>query len=107
MEEALKALAPVSETLAGLRADMSRLATRLEQPTPDLAPAVETIRAEIDDLRSGIGSLATREEIAALDAALGSIAKDLEQGPTDEGSAHARKLDHRSLRADPDPVRTR
>src|SRR5215211_8358484 len=43
MEEALKALAPVSETLAGLRADMSRLAIRLERPDPALAPAVETI----------------------------------------------------------------
>lgn len=82
MEDALKALAPVSETLVGLRADMSRLATHLEQPNPGLAPAVETIRTEIDGLRSGIESLATREEIAALDAALGSIAKDLEQGPT-------------------------
>ncbi|QRM28759.1 SEL1-like repeat protein [Microvirga sp. VF16] len=82
MEEALKALAPVSETLVGLRADMSRLATHLEQPAPGLAPAVETIRTEIEGLRSGIEGLATREEIAALDAALGSIAKDLEQGPT-------------------------
>jgi len=82
MEEALKALAPVSETLTGLRADMSRLATRLEQPNPAWTAAVENVRTEIDGLRSGIESLATRDEIAALDAALGSIAKDLEQGPT-------------------------
>lgn len=82
VEEALKALAPVSETLVGLRADMSRLAAHLEQPNPTWIPAVDDIRTEIDGLRSGIESLATREEIAALDAALGSIAKDLEQGPT-------------------------
>lgn len=82
MEEALKALAPVSETLVGLRADMSRLATHLEQPNPAWTTAVEDVRTEIDGLRSGIESLATRDEIAALDAALGSIAKDLEQGPT-------------------------
>ena len=82
MEEALKALAPVSETLTGLRADMSRLASRLEQPQSLWAPAVEDIRTEIEGLRSGIESLATRDEIAALDAALGSISKELEQGPT-------------------------
>jgi localization factor PodJL len=82
MEEALKALAPVSETLSGLRADMARLASRLEQPNPDLAPAVETIRTEIDTLRSGMEHLATRHEVAALGASLGSLAKDLEQGPT-------------------------
>lgn len=80
--EALKALAPVSETLSGLRADMSRLATRLEQPDRDFSPAVETIRAEIDTLRAGMEYLATREEIAALDASIGSVAKDLAQGPT-------------------------
>ncbi|MGF9760488.1 hypothetical protein AAII07_35395 [Microvirga sp. 0TCS3.31] len=80
--EALKALAPVSETLSGLRSDMARLATRLEQQSPDFTPAVETIRSEIDTLRSGMEHLATRNEIAALGASLGSMAKDLEQGPT-------------------------
>ncbi|WP_201860648.1 SEL1-like repeat protein [Microvirga soli] len=82
MEEALKALAPVSETLSGLRTDMSRLAARLEQPNTDFTPAVETIRSEIDTLRFGMEHLATRNEIAALGASLGSMAKDLEQGPT-------------------------
>ncbi|WP_114944756.1 SEL1-like repeat protein [Microvirga calopogonii] len=82
MEAALKALAPVSETLTGLRADMSRLASHFEQPQSIWAPAVEGIRTEIDGLRSGIESLATRDEIAALDAALGSISRELEQGPT-------------------------
>jgi localization factor PodJL len=80
VEEALKALAPVSETLTGLRQDMSRLATRLEQPDPAWTPAVSGIRADIDGLRSSLEGLATREEIAALDAALGTIARDLEQG---------------------------
>lgn len=82
IEETLKALAPVSETLSGLRADMLRLASRLEQPHPDVSPAVETIRTEIDTLRAGMDHLATRDEIAALGASLGSLAKDLEQGPT-------------------------
>ncbi|MBJ6124541.1 SEL1-like repeat protein [Microvirga splendida] len=81
-EEALRALAPVSETLSGLRADMTRLAARLEQPAPDVSPAVETIRAEIDTLRSGMEHLATRRDIAALGTSLGSIARDLGQGPT-------------------------
>ena len=82
VEEALKALAPVSETLSGLRADMSRLAARLEQPNPGVTPALETIRAEIDTLRAGMAYLATHEEIAALDASIGSVAQDLAQGPT-------------------------
>ena len=80
VEEALKALAPVSATLTGLREDMARLATRLEQPNPAWTPAVSSIRADIDGLRSHMEGLATREEIAALDAALGTIARDLEQG---------------------------
>ncbi len=80
--EALKALAPVSETLSGLRSDMARLAKRLEQPDQALAPAVEAIRAEIDTLRAGMEHLATHEEVAALDASIGSVAKNLEQGPT-------------------------
>jgi len=82
MEEALKALAPVSQNLAGLRADMSRLAAHLERTGPTLQPAVEAIRSEIADVRAGIDALATRSEIAALDASLGSLAKDLGQGPT-------------------------
>ncbi len=82
MDEALKALAPVSQNLAGLRADMSRLAAHLEQAGPALQPAVETIRTELSEVRSGIDALATRADIAALDASLGSLAKDLGQGPT-------------------------
>ena len=82
MDEALKALAPVSQNLAGLRADMSRLAAHLEQAGPALQPAVETIRTELSEVRSGIDALATRADVAALDASLGSLAKDLGQGPT-------------------------
>jgi localization factor PodJL len=81
MDEAIKALAPVSETLVGLRSDMARLALQLEQPHPAWTPAVDGIRDEIDGLRSGLDGLATRHDIAALDATLGSLAKDLEQGP--------------------------
>ena len=69
MDEALKALAPVSQNLAGLRADMSRLAAHLEQAGPALQPAVETIRTELSEVRSGIDALATRADVAALDAA--------------------------------------
>jgi localization factor PodJL len=84
VQDALKALAPLSETLVGLRTDMSRLAERLEQPNPAWTPQVNGIRAEIERLRSSMGGLATREEITALDRAIRDIAKDiatdLEQG---------------------------
>jgi len=81
VQDAIKALAPLSETLVGLRTDMSRLAERLEQPvTPAWTPAVEEIRTEIDRLRSAMGGLATREEIAVLGQAMRQVSEELEQG---------------------------
>jgi localization factor PodJL len=81
IQDAIKALAPLSDTLVGLRTDMSRLAERLEQPAnPAWTPAVESIRAEIEHLRSTMGGLATRAEIAELDHAIRDIAEDLERG---------------------------
>ncbi|WP_230531316.1 hypothetical protein [Microvirga roseola] len=79
VQDALKALAPLSETLVGLRSDMSRLAERLEQPGAS-SPAVEGIRAEIEHLRSSMESLATREEITALDHAVKDLARGLDKG---------------------------
>lgn len=85
IQDAVKALNPLSETLVGLRTDMARLTERLEQPlNPGLAPAVEGIREDIERLQSSMDGLATRDEITTLDHAVRdiakSIAKDLEQG---------------------------
>jgi len=80
VEEAVKALSPLSETLVGLRGDVSRLAERLEQPNPAWTPAVEGIRGEIEHLRSSMEGLATRDEVAALGQVFRNLAKDLDQG---------------------------
>jgi len=79
VQEAMEALAPLSETLVGLRMDMSRLTERLD-PSSAWTPAVEGVRAEIEGLRSSMGSLATQEDIAALARAMRDIARDLEPG---------------------------
>ncbi|NIX78155.1 SEL1-like repeat protein [Microvirga terricola] len=83
VHEAIKALEPLSETLVGLRTDMSRLTEKLDQPaSPAWTPAVEGIRSEIERLSANVGSLATREEIAALDHNLRTIAGEMDQGPS-------------------------
>jgi localization factor PodJL len=79
VEGAMAALAPLSETLAGLRADLSRLAERLDRPAP-WTPAVEAVRAGIEGLGSAMSGLATREDIAALDRTVRDVARDLEPG---------------------------
>jgi len=82
--DAMRALAPLSETLTGLRSDMSRLAERLEQPVSlVLPPAIEEIRGDIERLRSDIGGLATHDDIAALDRTVRGLAEDL--GPERSG----------------------
>lgn len=83
IQEAMKLLSPLSENVTGLRKDMSRLVERLEKPDPNLLPVLRAISSEIEHLRSSMDSLATREEIAALDHSL----KDLSQAAT-QGSAN-------------------
>ncbi|RDI57725.1 SEL1-like repeat protein [Microvirga subterranea] len=81
VQDAMKALAPLSETLTGLRTDMSRLAERLERPADAaMPPALEAIRADIEQLRATLGDLATRDEITALDRAVRDVSQHLEQG---------------------------
>lgn len=81
VQDAMKALAPLSETLTGLRTDMSRLTERLERPAdPAMPPAVDAIRSDIEQLRATLGDLATRDEITALDRAVRDVAQHLEQG---------------------------
>lgn len=84
VQEAAKALAPLSETLVGLRTDVSRLGERLDKAQSGWAPAVSEIRADIEQIRSGMGNLATQDEVSALGQALKDIArslvKELEQG---------------------------
>ncbi|WP_162559435.1 SEL1-like repeat protein [Microvirga sp. 17 mud 1-3] len=73
-----EALAPLTETLAGLRTDVSRLATRIDDPSRP----VEAIRQEINRLRAGMDSLATRGQIATLDETFRLLARDLERSPS-------------------------
>ncbi|MFC4174405.1 hypothetical protein ACFOYU_20535 [Microvirga sp. GCM10011540] len=81
VQDAIKALTPLSDTLSGLRTDMSRLTERLEQPiNAVLPPAIDGIRDEIERLRTSVEGLATRDEIAALDRAVRDLSKDIEQG---------------------------
>lgn len=81
VQDAMKALEPLSETLSGLRTDMSRLTERLERPAdPSMTPALDAIRSDIEQLRANLGDLATRDDIAALDQAVRNVAHHLEQG---------------------------
>jgi localization factor PodJL len=81
VQDAIKALSPLSETLVGLRGDMSRLAERLEQPAnASLAPAVAAVRSDIERVKAQMETLATHEDIAAMDLAIHRIGKELEQG---------------------------
>lgn len=81
VQDAIKALAPLSETLNGLRSDMSQLAERLDRPAdPALPPALDAIRSDIDHLKTHLESLATRDEVAALDHAVRDVVQHLEQG---------------------------
>ncbi|GEO16816.1 hypothetical protein MAE02_45120 [Microvirga aerophila] len=81
VQDAIKALAPLSETLVGLRGDMSRLADRLEQPAnASLAPAVAAVRSDIERVKAQMETLATHDDIAAMDLAIHRIGKELEQG---------------------------
>ncbi|MGO4573764.1 hypothetical protein [Microvirga sp. 2TAF3] len=79
VQDAMKALSPLADTLFGLRTDVSRLAKRLDQPT---IPAVEDIRSDIERLRSGMENLATRDEIITLDQTFRLLSRDLERGPS-------------------------
>jgi localization factor PodJL len=81
VQDAVKALSPLSETLVGLRSDMSRLAERLDQPAnPSLAPAVAAVRSDIERIKAQMETLATHDDIAAMDLAIHRIGQELEQG---------------------------
>jgi localization factor PodJL len=81
VQEAIQALAPLSQTLTGLRTDMSRLAESLEQPAAAvLPPALDGIRADIDHLRATLTGLATRDEVAAVDQAVRDLSGHLDAG---------------------------
>ncbi len=81
VQEAIQALAPLSQTLTGLRTDMSRLAESLERPAaPVLPPAIDDIRADIDHLRAALTGLATRDEVAAVDQAVRDLSGHLDAG---------------------------
>lgn len=55
------------------------VAERQAQPDGTWVPAIGAIRAEIERLRTNMDNLATREDIAELDHALRTIAKDIAQ----------------------------
>ena len=81
VEEAVKVLSPLADTLVGLRTDVSRLAQRFDQPT-HWTPAVDAIRSQIDDLKAALAALATRDEVYALDDSLQSLSRDLGKRPS-------------------------
>lgn len=69
--------ADMSDALAGLRMDVSRLTERMDKPDAAWAPAVGNIRIEIERLRAGLDGLATREEISAIDSAMKDIVREI------------------------------
>lgn len=83
VEEAVKALSPLADTLVGLRADVSQLADRLDRSfSAQPAQAIDAVASQIADLKAALAALATRAEIDSLDGSLQGLARDLEKRPT-------------------------
>ena len=79
----MRALSPLTDTLVGLRTDVARLASRLDEPpTPQPSSAIDAIASQIDDLKAALRSLATREEIDALGEISEALSRDLEKRPS-------------------------
>ncbi|WP_112663785.1 tetratricopeptide repeat protein [Microvirga flavescens] len=93
INEAVAALAPLSDTLTGLRMDMGRLAERLEHPL-DIAPSptIEAIRTDLERLQGSVGSLASRDEIAKLDHSIRHLAGNLASGNSHDMLTLARSV---------------
>ncbi|MGO4387449.1 hypothetical protein AB4Y85_07925 [Microvirga sp. 2YAF29] len=69
----------VSDALAGLRSDVSRLTDRMDKPDAAWMPAIGNIRIEIERLRASLDGLATRDELGALDQAMKDIVREIGQ----------------------------
>lgn len=69
----------MSNALADLRSDVSRLAERMDKPDAAWMPAIGNIRIEIERLRSSLDGLATREEVGSLDQAMKDIVREIGQ----------------------------
>jgi localization factor PodJL len=83
VEDAVKALSPLADTLVGLRADVSQLAERLDQSFAlQPAQAIDAVASQIAELKAALAALATREEIDSLDGSLQGLVRDLEKRPT-------------------------
>src|SRR6476620_1183365 len=83
IEEAVKAISPLADTLVGLRADVSQLADRLDRSfSAQPAQAIDAVSSQIADLKAALAALATRAEIDSLDGSLQGLARDLEKRPT-------------------------
>lgn len=81
IQDAVRALAPLSDTLTGLRSDMGRLTERLEKPLDiSPSPAIETIRSDLERLQMSVGSLASRDEIATLEGSIRHLVGSLVEG---------------------------
>ncbi len=76
IDEAQADATAVSDALAGLRSDVSRLTERMDKPD---AAWIGNIRIEIERLRAGLDGLATREEVGALDQAMKDIVREIGQ----------------------------
>lgn len=79
LEDALKAMSPVADSLVELRRDVSRLTQRLDEPSPSV---IGEIRQDIDRVRMGMESLATHSQIATLDETFRLLSRDLERSPS-------------------------
>lgn len=79
VEEALRTISPVADSLVELRMDMARLTQRLGESSPC---AIDEVRQDIDRLRTGMENLATHSQIATLDETFRLLSRDLERSPS-------------------------
>ncbi|MET0531825.1 MAG: hypothetical protein ABW003_26420 [Microvirga sp.] len=77
--EAQASTTAMSDALAGLRTDVSRLAERMDKPDAAWMPALGNLRIEIERLRASLDGLATREEVGTLDQAMKDIVREIGQ----------------------------
>jgi localization factor PodJL len=68
----------LAEAFAALRGDMAKLVSRVDASRDGAwAPLVEDVRAEMERLQALVGGLATRDEVAGLEALVRGLAQDL------------------------------
>lgn len=66
-----------TELLAILRADMDRLAQRIEKSGPTAEAGLEALRRDIDGLHQSVAALAKREDLGAIEQSVSALAAEL------------------------------